>query len=220
MEADALPAMLNALITRHSTNRLTSSSLPTHPFFSSLPISTLNFLDRSNFAAKSREEKISFMKGLTSVLDKFSEGLRVRKILPSLLEEVSVPSSPRSSILSLCVSQMKDPQLLPYILPNVFSISRVLSPTQFAALVLPNLKPLFAIKDPPQNMLTLLNNVKILQDKTEKPVFLERERYSTLKLDLCTEASLDVMPLIYNALESEHTVVSFAVDLGKISMIT
>ena len=32
------------------------------------------------------------MKGLTSVLDKFSVGLRVRKILPSLLEEVGVPS--------------------------------------------------------------------------------------------------------------------------------
>ena len=86
--------MLNALITRHPTNRLTSSSLPPHPFFSSLPISTLNFLDRSNFAAKSREEKISFMKGLTGVLDRFSEGLRVRKILPSLLEEVSVPPLP------------------------------------------------------------------------------------------------------------------------------
>ena len=29
------------------------------------------------------------MKGLTSVLDRFSEALRARKILPSLLEEVS-----------------------------------------------------------------------------------------------------------------------------------
>lgn len=28
------------------------------------------------------------MKGLTSVLDRFSEGLKSRKILPSLLEEV------------------------------------------------------------------------------------------------------------------------------------
>jgi hypothetical protein len=28
------------------------------------------------------------MKGLTSVLDRFSDGLRTRKILPSLLEEV------------------------------------------------------------------------------------------------------------------------------------
>jgi hypothetical protein len=45
------------------------------------------------------------MKGLTGVLDKFSEGLRVRKILPSLLEEVgcfhiaTIPSiNPRYSI--------------------------------------------------------------------------------------------------------------------------
>ena len=82
---------------------------------------------------------------------------------------------------------MKDPQLLPYILPNVFAISRVLSPTQFAALVLPSLKPLFAIKDPPQNMLTLLNNVKILQEKTEKPVFLERAYCFRLDTDARVE---------------------------------
>lgn len=116
------------------------------------------------------------MKGLTSVLDRFSEGLRVRKILPSLLEEVCVPSPLYWNDLDI-LSQMKDSQLLPYILPNVFAISRVLSPTQFAALVLPSLKPLFAIKDPPQNLLTLLNNVKVLQEKTEKPVFLERTRF-------------------------------------------
>jgi hypothetical protein len=85
--------MLASLITRHPQNRPTPISLPSHPFFSSLPISTLNFLDRSNFAAKSREEKISFMKGLTSVLDRFSEGLRVRKVLPSLLEEVGIRTS-------------------------------------------------------------------------------------------------------------------------------
>ena len=82
---------------------------------------------------------------------------------------------------------MKDPQLLPYILPNVFAISRVLSPTQFAALVLPSLKPLFAIKDPPQNMLTLLNNVGVLQEKTEKPVFLERAYHFCLDVDLRVE---------------------------------
>ena len=80
--------MLSSLITRQPHNRPTPATLPSHAFFSSLPISTLNFLDRSNFAAKSREEKISFMKGLTNVLDRFSDGLQTRKILPSLLEEV------------------------------------------------------------------------------------------------------------------------------------
>jgi SCY1-like protein 2 len=123
------------------------------------------------------------MKGLTSVLDRFSEGLRVRKILPSLLEEVGGSFFASVERFELFMSQMKDSQLLPYILPNVFAISRVLSPTQFAASVLPSLKPLFAIKDPPQNMLTLLNNVKILQEKTEKAVFLERACYLPLGSD-------------------------------------
>jgi len=81
--------LLRSLITRHATHRPTPATLPSHPFFSSLPISTLNFLDRSNFTSKTREEKISFMKGLVNVLDRFSEGLRTRKILPTLLEEVA-----------------------------------------------------------------------------------------------------------------------------------
>jgi SCY1-like protein 2 len=96
------------------------------------------------------------MKGLVGVLDKFSEGLRTRKILSSLLEE------------------MKDTHLLPYILPSVFSIANILSPSQFASMVLPSLKPLFVVKEPPQNMLTLLDNLVMLQNKTEKNTFRER----------------------------------------------
>ncbi|KAF9052742.1 kinase-like domain-containing protein [Panaeolus papilionaceus] len=171
MDSD-LQALLRSLITRHYGSRPTPETLHSHPFFSSLPISTLNFLDRSNFTAKTREEKVSFMKGLTGVLDRFSDGLRTRKILPSLLEE------------------MKDLQLLPYILPNVFAIAQSLTPSQFASQVLPSLKPLFAIKEPPQNMLTLLDNLTMLQDKTEKNVFREH-----------------VLPLVYNALDSEHAIV-------------
>ncbi|KAF7966844.1 hypothetical protein HWV62_36889 [Athelia sp. TMB] len=167
-----LQVLLRSMITRGSAQRPTPATLPTHSFFSSLPISTLNFLDRSNFSTKSREEKISFMKGLTSVLDRFSEGLRTRKILPTLVEE------------------MKDVHLLPHILPNVFSIAKSLTPAQFSSMVLPSLKPLFTIKDPPQNMLTLLDNLPTLQSKTEKNVFREQ-----------------VLPLVYHALESEHAIV-------------
>lgn len=91
---NSFSALLSSLISRHGSNRPTPTTLPSHSFFSSLPISTLNFLDRSNFTSKTREEKISFMKGLTGVLDKFSEGLRTRKILPTLLEEVGGPVQP------------------------------------------------------------------------------------------------------------------------------
>lgn len=49
--------------------------------------------------------------------------------------------------------KMKDPYLLPFLLPNVFEISKTLSPEEFAP-VLVKLQPLFALKDPPQNMLS------------------------------------------------------------------
>ncbi|KAG8934229.1 hypothetical protein FRC01_004309 [Tulasnella sp. 417] len=155
-------SLVNGLVTAKTHTRLTAQTLPTHSYFSSLAISTLNFLDRSNFASKSREEKIAFMKGLTTVLPRFSEGMKRRKILPSLLEE------------------MKDPLLLSSILPNVFSISSNLDPNQFQGLVLPSLKPLFTIKDPPIVMMVLLENLEMLQSKT------------------------NVLPLVYNALENEH----------------
>ena len=70
---------------------------------------------------------------------------------------------------------MKDVHLLPYILPNVFVISTSLSSHQFAQQVLPSLKPLFAVKEPPQNMLTLLDNLEMLRSKTEKNVFRHGE---------------------------------------------
>ncbi|KAJ7591024.1 other/SCY1 protein kinase [Mycena floridula] len=167
-----LQALLSSLLSTRHTSRPTPSALPSLSFFNSLPVSTLNFLDRSNFTSKTREEKVGFMKGLNSVLGRFSEGLQRRKLLPSLLEE------------------MKDSSLLPYILPNIFTICTKLSPAQFGSTVLPALKPLFAIKDPPQNMLTLLDNLEMLRSKTEKSVF-----------------KAEVLPLVYNALSSEHAVV-------------
>jgi SCY1-like protein 2 len=102
---------------------------------------------------------------------------------------------------------MKDTNLLPYILPNVFAISQSLTPSQFAFQVLPSLKPLFGIKEPPQNMLTLLDNLTMLQDKTDKHVFREREIWICITRIL-SELPLDVLPLVYNALESDHAIVS------------
>ncbi|WWC96791.1 hypothetical protein V866_003665 [Kwoniella sp. B9012] len=160
--------LLPRLLTRQPSTRISLASLPSHPFFSSLAISTLNFLDPTTFASKPREEKATFLRGLVRVLPTFSERLRKGKVLPSLLEE------------------MKDPYLLPFILPNVFEISKGLNKDEFAN-VLPKLQPLFALKDPPQNMLTLLEHLSLFEEKTTPPVFRE-----------------NVMPLIYNSLECEH----------------
>jgi len=93
---------------------------------------------------------------------------------------------------------MKDPQLLPAILPGVFAISNSLSPNQFASTVLPSLKPLFVIKEPPQNMLTLLENLELLQGKTEKPVFKERAFCLLFCNCLCDETD-DTTQMYYHS---------------------
>jgi hypothetical protein len=57
---------------------------------------------------------------------------------------------------------------------------------EFRSELLPHLTRLFSIKDPPQNILILLDNLSIFQTKATPQVFRE-----------------DVMPLIYVALESD-----------------
>jgi hypothetical protein len=57
---------------------------------------------------------------------------------------------------------------------------------EFRSELLPHLTRLFAIKDPPQNILILLDNLSVFQTKATPQVFRE-----------------EVMPLIYVALESD-----------------
>jgi SCY1-like protein 2 len=75
------------------------------------------------------------------------------QILPSLLEE------------------LKDTQLLPYTIPNVFIITQKLTQIEFCDLVLPALKPIFNVRDPPQNMIVLLEKLDVLQQMTPREVF-------------------------------------------------
>ncbi|KAJ9106817.1 hypothetical protein QFC19_002944 [Naganishia cerealis] len=162
-----LKDILSKLITRTPQTRLSLAGLPAHPYFSSLAISTLNFLDAANFASKSREEKATFLKGLLRVLPGFSEKLRRRKLLPGLLDEVH----------------------------------------EFAK-VLPKLRPLFGLKDSPQNLVALLEHLQLFKEKTTPQQFKEGEpasaHYPLVKEPDDQSRALDVMPLIYNSLECDH----------------
>lgn len=70
---------------------------------------------------------------------------------------------------------MSDRSLLPFILPNVFHISKALSSIEFTGSVLPKIKPLFQVQDPPQNMLLLLDQIELFVQKTSPSVFREGE---------------------------------------------
>ncbi|KAI9617540.1 hypothetical protein H4Q26_012838 [Puccinia striiformis f. sp. tritici PST-130] len=155
---DDVQEVLTQLVTRTPSTRLMASGFLNSRYFSSnLLVSTLAFLDRDTFNSKQNEEHVQFMKKLVK-----------QKILPSLIEE--------------CRKHV----LLPFLLPNIFYIAQQMESEEFRSELLPHLTRLFAIKDPPQNILILLDNLSVFQTKATPQVFRE-----------------EVMPLIYFALESQ-----------------
>ncbi|KAI8988968.1 hypothetical protein BDB01DRAFT_577366 [Pilobolus umbonatus] len=165
-----LQDVIRSLLVRHPTQRMSAVEFQNSKYFDNLLVSTMKFME--SFPEKTREEKAQFMKGLSKVLNQFPERVLKRKILPSLLEE------------------LKDAQLLPYTIPNIFLISEKLNQHEFCDIVLPALKPIFQVREPPQNMIVLLEKLDILQQKTPRETFRD-----------------DVMPLVYAALESPTALV-------------
>ncbi|KAL1926285.1 hypothetical protein VTP01DRAFT_5982 [Rhizomucor pusillus] len=165
-----LQPVIRRLLTREPSHRLTAAEFQNSKYFDNILVSTMKFLE--TFPEKTREEKSQFMKGLARVLNQFPERVLKRKILPSLLEE------------------LKNHQLLPYTIPNIFIITQQLSQDEFCQLVLPPLKPIFNVRDPPQNMIVLLEKLDVFQQKTPREVFRD-----------------DIMPLVYAALEAPTPVV-------------
>ncbi|KAF9428360.1 hypothetical protein BGZ94_002662 [Podila epigama] len=168
---DSLPAHLAEamirLITRDPARRMNAVEFQSSKFFDNILVSTMKYME--NFAEKTRDDKGQFMKGLLRVLPQFPERVLFRKILPCLLDE------------------LKDHALLPYTLPNVFFIIQKMTPKEFEEKVLPSLKPIFLVREPMQNLLTLLEKIELLQQKAGGAVFKE-----------------DIMPLVYCALEPKN----------------
>ncbi|KAF9387471.1 hypothetical protein BGX21_000540 [Mortierella sp. AD011] len=168
---EKLPAHLadamTRLITREPSMRMNAVEFQSSKFFDNILVSTMKYME--NFAEKTRDDKGQFMKGLLRVLPQFPERVLYRKILPCLLDE------------------LKDHALLPYTLPNVFYIIQKMSPKEFEEKVLPSLKPIFLVREPMQNLLTLLEKIELLHQKASGVVFKE-----------------DIMPLVYCALEPKN----------------
>ncbi|WFD33245.1 Protein kinase domain-containing protein ppk32 [Malassezia cuniculi] len=167
-----LQSILQNLLQRQPAMRYSAKMFQTLPYFNSLLVSVLKFIERDSFAAHGREEKVQFLRGLLKMLPQFSAPLLRRKLLPSLLDLIA------------------DRALLPYILPNVFAISKGLSSLEFTTKVLPRIRPLFDVQDPPQTQMLLLTHTDLYVSKTSPKEFRET-----------------IMPLLYSAFQSEHVAV-------------
>ncbi|CAG8554764.1 2089_t:CDS:10 [Paraglomus occultum] len=170
LSMDSLPYhlqdVMTSLLTRFPSQRLTAEQFQTSKYFDNILVSTVKFLE--SFPEKTADDKANFMKGLIRILPQFPERVLVRKIMTCLLQE------------------LKDHSLLPFILPNIFFIVQKMTQDEFMTRVLPSFKFVFTVHEPMQNMITLLDNIKLLQQKTTLVTFKE-----------------DVMPLVYHALETK-----------------
>ncbi|RUS25670.1 hypothetical protein BC938DRAFT_471808 [Jimgerdemannia flammicorona] len=175
-----LQDVIRRLLTRDPSRRMTATEFQVSKVFDNILVSTMKYME--SFPEKTREEKAAFMKGMVRVLGQFPDRVLIRKILPSLLEE------------------LKDHSLLPFTLPNIFYIIQKLTAQEFSDRVLSSLKPIFTIREPPQNLLVLLEKLDLLQQKTPREVF----RDGMLVQEMFSVAILMnyVMPLIYAALET------------------
>lgn len=115
--------LLPRLLTRRPANRLSAREFQESPYFDNMLVSTIRFLD--NFPAKTPGEKNNFLRGLVKVLNQFPRTVLEKKMLPTLVEE------------------MKDRDILPLILPNIFGIVERTSGRVFSEKVLPKLKAIF-----------------------------------------------------------------------------
>nr|CAG8594463.1 3182_t:CDS:10 [Entrophospora candida] len=154
------------LITRYPSQRMNATEFQSSKYFDNILVSTVKFFE--SFPEKSNDDKANFMKGLIRILPQFPERVLLRKILPCLIQEI------------------KDQNLLPFILPNIFFISQKIQLDDFYEKILKPLKPIFAISEPMQSMIICLDKIDLFKSKTSTSIFKE-----------------DVMPLIYFALEAK-----------------
>jgi len=133
-------------VARSVANRLSSLQFQQSPYFDSILMHTVKYLDL--IAEKTQANKSQFFKGLVNVLSQFPKRVIIRKVLPVLLDE------------------LKDHQLIAYVLPNIFWIAETMTNDEFASKIFPGLKPVFAVRDPPQVLIFIMENMDLLLKKT------------------------------------------------------
>ncbi|KAJ5655579.1 hypothetical protein N7507_007529 [Penicillium longicatenatum] len=122
---NVLSQVLPRLITRRPAQRMNAREFQQSPYFDNVLVSTIQFLE--SLPTKNASEKSQFLRGLQRVLPDFPASVLERKVLGVLLDE------------------MKDRDLLPLILHNVFGILQRIPNGRraFPEKIIPRLKEVF-----------------------------------------------------------------------------
>uniref|UniRef100_A0A8C5WW59 SCY1 like pseudokinase 2 n=1 Tax=Laticauda laticaudata TaxID=8630 RepID=A0A8C5WW59_LATLA len=139
------------------------------PFFDNVGAMTLQYFD--SLFQRDNLQKSQFFKGLPKVLPKLPKRVIVQRILPCL------------------TSEFVNPDMVPFVLPNVLLIAEECTKEEYIKLILPDLSPVFRQQEPIQasNMILLifLQKMDLLLTKTPPD-----------------EIKNSVLPMVYRALEA------------------
>ncbi|XP_062339515.1 SCY1-like protein 2 isoform X2 [Osmerus eperlanus] len=135
------------------------------PFFDDVGAVTLQYFD--SLFQRDNLQKSQFYKGLPKVLPKLPKRVVVYRILPAL------------------TSEFVNPDMVPFILPNVLLIAEECSKEEYVRLILPDLTPVFKQQEPVQILLIFLQKMDLLLTKTP-----------------AEDIKNSVLPMVYRALEA------------------
>ncbi|KAM4614874.1 SCY1-like protein 2 isoform 2-T2 [Polymixia lowei] len=135
------------------------------PFFDDVGAVTLQYFD--SLFQRDNLQKSQFYKGLPKVLPKLPKRVVVYRILPSL------------------TSEFVNPDMVPFVLPNVLLIAEECTKEEYIRLILPDLTPVFKQQEPVQILLIFLQKMDLLLTKTP-----------------AEDIKNSVLPMVYRALEA------------------
>uniref|UniRef100_A0A669DWX6 SCY1 like pseudokinase 2 n=1 Tax=Oreochromis niloticus TaxID=8128 RepID=A0A669DWX6_ORENI len=139
------------------------------PFFDDVGAVTLQYFD--SLFQRDNLQKSQFYKGLPKVLPKLPKRVVVYRILPAL------------------TSEFVNPDMVPFVLPNVLLIAEECTKEEYVRLILPDLTPVFKQQEPIQVyrniLLIFLQKMDLLLTKTPPD-----------------DIKNSVLPMVYRALEA------------------
>jgi len=99
-------------------------------YFTDIGVKTLNYLDK--LFQWDNLQKSQFYKGLPQLLKQLPHRVVLHRVLPALYKE------------------LVNPPMIPFVLPSILQVMEVTEIEEFREHILPNLKPVLALEDPPQ----------------------------------------------------------------------
>ncbi|XP_018050975.1 PREDICTED: SCY1-like protein 2 [Atta colombica] len=163
---DSLRDTVKLMLSHNPELRLDAHQFIKIEYFTDIGVKTLNYLDK--LFQWDNLQKSQFYKGLPQLLKQLPHRVVLHRVLPALYKE------------------LVNPPMIPFVLPNILQVMEVSEIEEFREHILPNLKPVLALEDPPQISLVLMQQVNLL-----------------LKLCPTDVIKTDIVPMLLHALESE-----------------